>query len=81
MAVNKCAVAGGATLVGVAAVAAATGYCRWDFAEAAATGDFQRAERRAGLLAINDVAPGNWAALGFLVVVLGLTLISLAAYQ
>lgn len=80
MTANKYAVAGVA-LVGVVTVAGAAGaYCRGDFAEAVASGDFQRAERRAGLLVINDVASVNWAACGFLVVVLGLALASLA-YQ
>jgi hypothetical protein len=78
MATNKCAVAGGVALVGVVAIATAAAYCRGDFAEAVAAGDFQRAERRAGLLAINDVVPVNWAACGFLIVILGLGLVSLA---
>ena len=42
------------------ALAAGVVYCRRDFAQAAAEGDFDRAERRAGLLAINDVTLGPW---------------------
>ena len=80
MATNKPAVAGGVALVGVVTIATAAAHCRGDFAEAVAACDCQRAERRAGLLAINDVAPVNWAACGFLVVLLGLALLSLA-YQ
>lgn len=72
---NTYAVAGGAAVAGVITVAAAATYCRHDFADAVAAGDFQRAERRAGLLAVNDLMPLNWAVCGFLVLVLGLALI------
>ena len=57
MAVNRYAVVGGVAVVAVTAVGAGVVYCRQDFADAAAAGDFDRAERRAGLLAINDIAP------------------------
>lgn len=75
MVTNTYVVAGGAAVAGVITVAAASTYCRHDFADAASTGDFQRAERRAGLLAANDLMPLNWAACGFLILVLGLALI------
>jgi hypothetical protein len=57
MTVSKHVVAGSVVLVAVAAVGAGAVYCGRDFAEATAIGDFDRAERRAGLLAINDIAP------------------------
>ena len=60
MTVNRYAVAGGVAVVAVAAVGVGTVYCRRDFAEAAAAGDFDRAERRAGLLAINDIVSSTW---------------------
>jgi hypothetical protein len=60
MAVNKYAVAGGVAVVAVGAIGAGVICCRRDFAEAAAAGDFDRAERRAGLLAVNDIAPSTW---------------------
>jgi hypothetical protein len=75
MAVSKYAVAGG--LVVLVTVAGTVTYCHRDFADAAAAGDFDRAERRAGLLAINDVAPAIWIACGLMVIVLGFALVSL----
>ena len=77
MAVNKYVVVGGVAAVSVAAVGAGFVHCRRDFAEAAAAGDFERAERRAGLLAINDVAPVAWLAFAFIVVFLGPAVLSL----
>jgi hypothetical protein len=76
VAANKYVVAGGVA-VGVAAVGIGVVYCRRDFAEAAAAGDFERAERRAGLLAINDVAPTVWLAFAFVAVFLGMSALSL----
>jgi hypothetical protein len=68
MPVNKCTVAGGVAGAAVAAVGAGVVYCRRDFAEAAAAGDFDRAERRAGLLAINDLAAGAWLTVAAVIV-------------
>jgi hypothetical protein len=76
VAVNKYVVAGGMA-VGVAAVGAGVVYCRRDFAEAAAAGDFERAERRAGLLAINDIAPTAWWAFALIAVLVGLSVLSM----
>jgi hypothetical protein len=76
VAVNKYVVAGGVA-VGVAAVGAGVVYCRRDFAEAAAAGDFERAERRAGLLAINDIAPIAWLAFALIAVLVELSILSL----
>lgn len=76
MAVNKYVVAGGAAMVAVG-VGAGIVYCRRDFAEAAASGDFERAERRAGLLAINDFAPAAQLTLVLIVIFVGLALASL----
>jgi hypothetical protein len=45
VAVNKYVVAGGVVAVSVAAVGVGVGYCHRDFSEAAAAGDFDRAER------------------------------------
>lgn len=76
MAANKYVVAGGVA-VGVAAVGVGVVYCRHDFAEAAAAGDFERAERRAGLLAINDLAPTAWMTFALVAVLLGMAALSL----
>ena len=76
MAANKYVVAGG-VVAGVAAVGIGVVSCRQDFAEAAAAGDFERAERRAGLLAINDVAPTVWLAFALVAVLLGMPALSL----
>jgi len=76
MAVNKYVVAGGVA-VSAAAVGAGVVYCRRDFAEAAAAGDFERAERRAGLLAINDIAPTAWLTFALIAAFLGLSALSL----
>jgi len=74
--VNKYVVVGGVA-VSVAAVGAGVVYCRRDFAEAAAVGDFERAERRAGLLTINDITPTAWLAFALIAVFLGLSVLSL----
>jgi hypothetical protein len=46
-------------IIGTGLVLAAAGagaiYCVGDFADAAASGDFDRAEREAGLFALNDL--------------------------
>jgi hypothetical protein len=76
VAANKYVVAGGVA-VGVAAVGVGVVYCRRDFAEAAAAGDFERAERRAGLLAINDLAPTAWMTFALVAVLLGMSALSL----
>jgi hypothetical protein len=76
VAANKYVVAGGVA-VGVAAVGVGVVYCRQDFAEAAAAGDFERAERRAGLLAINDLAPTAWMTFALVAVLLGMSALSL----
>ena len=76
MAANKYVVAGGVA-VGVAAVGVGVVYCRQDIAEAAAAGDFERAERRAGLLAINDLAPTAWMTFALVAVLLGMSALSL----
>ena len=72
MAANKYVVAVGVAAVGIGVVS-----CRQDFAEAAAAGDFERAERRAGLLAINDVAPTVWLAFVLVAALLGMSTLSL----
>jgi hypothetical protein len=77
VAVNKYVVAGGVVAVGVAAVGVGVVYCHRDFSEAAAAGDFDRAERRAGLLAINDVTPLAWLAFALIVGLVGLSVLSL----
>jgi len=76
VATNKYVVAGSGVAVGVAAVGIGVAYCRREFAEAAAAGDFESAERRAGLLAINDVAPTVWLAFAFVAVFLGMSALS-----
>jgi hypothetical protein len=52
-------------------------YCRQDFAEAAAAGDFDRAERRAGLLAINDVGATVWLTFALVAMFLWMSALSL----
>lgn len=74
---NRYVVAGG-VVVGVAAVSVGVAYCHRDFAEAAVAGDFERAERRAGLLAINDGAPAGRLALGLVAVLISLFALSMA---
>jgi hypothetical protein len=74
--VNRYVIAGGVA-VSVAAVGVGVVHCRRDFAEAAAVGDFERAERRAGLLAVNDVAPTVWLAFALVAVFLGMSALSL----
>jgi hypothetical protein len=74
--VNKQVIAGGVAVTAVA-IGAGVVYCHQDFAKAAATGDFERAERRAGLLAINDIAPSAWVAFALIALLVGLSALSL----
>lgn len=83
MASKKCVIAGGVAVAAVAAGWAGVVFCRRDFAEAVASGDFDRAEWRAGLLAVNDIGPAGLflglLTLGALVLIVGALVLELVS--